>query len=93
MMAKIGENLLDAAFYSRAIAKWARIARMARSADLIGLRRQRLRARQLKAHLDQLIHIADERLALPLGVATRIMARPIAESRSVFGAEPCNAGQ
>lgn len=70
MMAKIGENLLDAAFYSRAIAKWARIARMARSADLIGLRRQRLRARQLKAHLDQLIHIADERLALPLEGST-----------------------
>ncbi|QUJ76368.1 hypothetical protein KDD17_15980 [Sulfitobacter albidus] len=65
-MAKIGENFLDAAFYSRAIAKWARNARMARKADLAGLRRQRLKARQLKAHLDELIHVADERLALPL---------------------------
>jgi hypothetical protein len=70
MMSKIGENFFDAAFYGRSIAKWARNARMARSADLIGLRRQRLRARQLKAHLDQLIHIADERLALPLEGST-----------------------
>lgn len=69
-MAGIGGNLFDAAFYSRTIAKWARNARMARSADLIPLRRQRLRARQLKAHLDQLIHIADERLALPLEGST-----------------------
>ncbi|MEQ6249695.1 DUF6478 family protein [Sulfitobacter sp. HNIBRBA3233] len=69
-MAKLGENLLDAAFYTRAIAKWARNARMARTADLSSLRRQRLRARQLKAHLDHLIHIADERLALPLTGST-----------------------
>lgn len=69
-MANLGENLLDKAFFSRTIAKWARNARMARSADLISLRRQRMRARQLKAHLDQLIHVADERLALPLEGST-----------------------
>ncbi|WP_299027058.1 DUF6478 family protein [uncultured Sulfitobacter sp.] len=69
-MAKTGGNILDAAFYSRSIAKWARNARMARSADLLGLRRQRLRARQLKSHLDALIHVADERLALPLEGST-----------------------
>lgn len=70
MMAKLGGTLFDTAFYGRTIAKWARNARLARSADLNGLRRQRLRARQLKAHLDQLIHIADERLALPLEGST-----------------------
>jgi len=64
-MAKIGGSLFDAAFYNRTIAKWARHARLARTTDLTGLRRQRVRARQLKAHLDRLIHIADERLALP----------------------------
>ena len=69
-MAKIGGSLFDAAFYSRTIAKWARNARMARSADLGSLRRQRARARQIKAHLDQLIHVADERLALPLEGST-----------------------
>jgi hypothetical protein len=69
-MAKLGENLLDKAFFSRTIARWARNARMARSADLMSLRRQRMRARQLKAHLDQLIHVADERLSLPLEGST-----------------------
>ena len=72
MMAKLGGTLFDTAFYGRTIAKWARNARLARSADLNGLRRQRLRARQLKAHLDQLIHIADERLALPLEGSTSL---------------------
>jgi hypothetical protein len=65
-MGRLGETLFDAAFYSRTIAKWARNARMAHAADLVGLRRQRMRARQLKAHLDHLIQVADERLALPL---------------------------
>ena len=69
-MAKIGEHLIDKAVFSRTLAKWARNARMARAADLISLRRQRMRARQLKAHLDQLIHVADERLALPLEGST-----------------------
>lgn len=71
-MAKLGENLIDKAVFSRTLAKWARTARMARAADLISLRRQRMRARQLKAHLDQLIHIADERLALPLEGPTNL---------------------
>lgn len=65
-MASMGGNLLDKAFNLRAIAKWARAARLAVSADLPGLRRQRQQARQLKTHLDKLIHIADERLALPM---------------------------
>ena len=70
-MAKIGEHLIDKAVFSRTLAKWARNARIARAADLIiSLRRQRMRARQLKAHLDQLLHVADERLALPLEGST-----------------------
>jgi hypothetical protein len=69
-MAKTGGKILDAAIYSRSIARWARNARMARSAELLALRKQRLHARQLKAHLDTLIHIADERLALPLEGST-----------------------
>ncbi|AXI44846.1 hypothetical protein C1J03_01630 [Sulfitobacter sp. SK012] len=65
-MAKLGGNFLDKAFYARSIGRWARAARLAMSADLPSLRKQRLRARQLKAHLDGLIHIADARLALPM---------------------------
>ncbi|WP_299562519.1 DUF6478 family protein [uncultured Sulfitobacter sp.] len=69
-MASFGGNLFDTAFYTRTIAKWARNARLARTADLAGLRRQRMHARQLKAKLDHLIHVADERLALPLTGST-----------------------
>ena len=69
-MAKLGEHLIDKAFFSQSLAKWARNARMARAPDLISLRRQRVRARQLKSHLDALIHVADERLALPLEGST-----------------------
>ena len=43
-MAKIGEHLIDKAVFSRTRAKWARNARMARAADLISLRRQRMPA-------------------------------------------------
>lgn len=62
----MGGNFLDLALYKRVVAKWARAARMAPSADLPSLRRQRQKARQLKTHLDTLIHVADERLALPV---------------------------
>lgn len=69
-MARLGGNILDKAFYARTISRWARAARLAKTAELPALRRQRLRARQLKAHLDRLIHTADERLALPMIGAT-----------------------
>ena len=65
-MARIGTSFLDKAFFARTVSRWARAARLAATADLPSLRKQRLRARQLKAHLDRLIHVADERLALPM---------------------------
>lgn len=65
-MASTGGSFLEKAFHLRAVAKWARAGRMAASADLSGLRRQRQRARNLKTHLDNFIHIADERLSLPM---------------------------
>ena len=64
-MSKIGFNLLDGKVFSANIQKWARAARKAGQTELPQLRRQRNRARQLKTHLDSLIHTADERLALP----------------------------
>ena len=74
-MAKLGGNIFDKAFYARTVARWARAARLAGTADLPSLRRQRLRARQLKAHLDRLIHVADERLALPM-IGSTAFPRP-----------------
>ncbi len=65
-MSKLGFNFLEGKVFSRNILRWARAARRARQTDLSQLRRQRNKARLLKTHLDRLIHIADDRLALPM---------------------------
>lgn len=56
---------LDGLFHRRGLRRWRRAARAAPDAALDDLRRQRNAARRLRAHLDQLIHVADGRLALP----------------------------
>ena len=80
---KIG--LLDRRLYALHLRRWAQAAGRAASADLATLRRQRIRARYLKAHLDRLLHTADERLALPrigrLGMAAGSVAWPLADAR------------
>ena len=45
---------------------WSRAARVAATTDLPELRRQRASARKLKHKLDELIHVSESRLALPL---------------------------
>ena len=65
-MSKISLGFLDGKVFSRTLHRWSRAARHARTTELPTLRRQRNEARALKAHLDQLIHTADERLALPM---------------------------
>jgi hypothetical protein len=58
-------GLFDALLHRRSLARWARAARQAGLAELATLRAQRQRARQLQLHLDELIYVADSRLALP----------------------------
>lgn len=65
-MSKGGDTFWDTAIYRRAVSRWALSAREASTAKLSVLRRQSTRARLLRAHLDRLIHVADERLALPV---------------------------
>ncbi len=64
-MGKVSDSFLDTAVYRRALNRWAVAARDAGNAPLDVLRRQSLRAQELRTHLDRLIHKADERLALP----------------------------
>lgn len=52
--------------YNASLRRWARIAREAEIADLGQLRLQRLRARRLRQHLDEVIYKAESRLALPM---------------------------
>ena len=59
-------------FYSGLLRLWNRAATRANTADISKLRNQRTRARILRYHLNRLIHVADNRLALPLIGSTAI---------------------
>ncbi|MDG1375730.1 MAG: DUF6478 family protein [Yoonia sp.] len=58
-----------------AIARWAAAARKAPHADLDVLRGQRHRARRLRALLDEITYVADNRLALPR-IGSNAFSRP-----------------
>lgn len=64
-MSKLGFSFLGGRMFGASMQRWARAARNAPDTDLSDLRRQRTRAQLLKAHLDRVIHVADERLGLP----------------------------
>ncbi len=67
-------RLIDKIAQRRALRRWKRYAALARDLDLEALRRLRRRARDLKRPMDELIHIADGRLMLPLIGADAIQA-------------------
>lgn len=58
-------GLIDRLFHGRAVARWTAASRDARAAELETLSVQRQRARQLLGKLEEVIHVADSRLALP----------------------------
>ncbi len=58
-----------------ALARWATAARKAPYAELESLRKQRHRARRLRALLDELTYVADNRLALPR-IGSNAFSRP-----------------
>jgi len=58
-------SILDRIVQARSLRRWRRAARVAQDTPLDTLRGQRNEARQLRTHIDRLIHVADGRLALP----------------------------
>ena len=64
-MGKGGDIFWDKAMFRRTLGRWAMSAREAKSTRTSVLRQQSMRAKALKTHLDELIHVADDRLALP----------------------------
>lgn len=58
-------GLLDLAIHKRNLLRWSRAARNASRAELSDLRSERARARELRHKLDELLQVADSRLALP----------------------------
>lgn len=59
-------KILDRMLHTRVLRRWRRAARVADKTNLTELRAQRNQARQMRTHLDRLIHVADGRLALPM---------------------------
>ncbi|WP_421917733.1 DUF6478 family protein [Mameliella sp.] len=59
------QDWLGRAGHGAMLRRWTRLARAAAGMDLAELRRQRTRARRLRARLDEVLHVADARLALP----------------------------
>ena len=57
--------MVDRLLHSRTLARWSVAARNARTSELETLRENRQRARQLRGRLDEVMHVADSRLALP----------------------------
>lgn len=64
-MSERGGSRLEKMVHGMSVRRWARAAAAADEADLATLRHQRSRARQLRNHIDRLLHVADGRLALP----------------------------
>lgn len=60
-----GFQAMEWLMHRRVMRRWGQMARAAEWADLSELRRQRSNARALRQSLDQLVHVADSRLALP----------------------------
>lgn len=57
---------LERALHRRGLRFWARAARLAPSMPLARLRQHRTLARSLKVQIDTLLHVAENRLALPM---------------------------
>ncbi len=74
-MKMLGGKALDTIAFAIGRKRWSDAARRAGEADLADLRLQRQRARQLRRHLDDLIHVADSRLALPM-IGSNAFRRP-----------------
>lgn len=65
-MGQDGSGLLDKLFDRRVMRRWARAARFAPVSSDNVLRQQRHKARLLRTHLNTLVHVADDRLMLPV---------------------------
>lgn len=65
-MALFKSRFLSGFVHERVLARWAALARQAETVGLRRLRQQRTMAKELRVHLDALIHVAENRLALPL---------------------------
>ncbi len=65
IMAERRIGVIEQMLHRGALSRWRRAARQAATTELTRLRSLRQKARQLRLHLDELMYVADSRLALP----------------------------
>ena len=75
-MADRMNSLIDRLFHGRTLRRWNRTLKTAGSADFLTLRATRNRAREVRRRLDQVLHVADGRLTLPL-IGTNAIQKPL----------------
>lgn len=75
-MANRMNGVIDRVFHRRVLARWTRAKDRASQADLLTLRAMRTRAREIRRRLDQVLHIADARLTLPL-IGSNAIQKPL----------------
>lgn len=75
-MAKRVTGLRHRLIQWRALRHWAKLARNVRGVNFSTLRAMRSSARQLRAQLDQVIRVADSRLALPM-IGSNAFPKPL----------------
>jgi hypothetical protein len=75
-MAPRTSGFIDTLLHRGSLKRWARAGETVQEADLEALRLMRGRARSLRRSLDQVIHEADHRLALPV-IGSNAMKKPM----------------
>lgn len=75
-MADRVSSIIDRIFHKRVLRRWGRAVARANSADLLTLRAMRTRAKEIRRRLDEVLHIADARLTLPL-IGTNAIQKPL----------------
>jgi len=66
VLGSVNGSFLDRVFFRGSLRRWRAAAQQAAKLDLGTLRVVRQRARALKSELDEVIHVAESRLALPM---------------------------
>ena len=74
-MAKRSFGIMKRALHQRTMWRWSRAAQSAETADLPTLRRDRAEARALSQKLDEVIFVAENRLAMPR-IGSNVFPRP-----------------
>jgi len=65
-MTRLGSRLIDRIVHRSVLKRWSRLAEVVATLDLESLRRLRNQAWALRRNLDLVIHVAENRLALPV---------------------------